>query len=384
MVKEHFIKQFGVPVHTIGEGGSGGSMQQYLIAQNYPGLLNGIMPAASFPDVTSLVLPVGDCSLLAQVFLTAKQPWTDDQKAAVAGYYSWASCERWMQGYAYDPTQKVHPDGHGLVQASPCDKTVPANLVYDLVDNPHGARCDVYDNEVNVYGRDPATGFARRPLDNVGVQYGLAAFNAGKITAEQFLELNEKVGGYDNDGRLVPTRASADPDALRIAYASGRINRGGGDLGNIPIIDIRPYMDTFPDIHDQVRSFAMRERLKAAHGNADNQVIITLPGPKGPLPMALFKLFDPASIQSIQTKEALRLMDLWLDRIDADKSAASAASKAARNKPAELVDACFTETGEKIAEPRFYGTTGRCNQLYPPYADPRIASGGPLAGAILK
>ena len=38
MVKEHFIEQFGVPVHTIGWGGSGGSMQQHLIAQNYPGL----------------------------------------------------------------------------------------------------------------------------------------------------------------------------------------------------------------------------------------------------------------------------------------------------------------------------------------------------------
>lgn len=41
---------------------------------------------------------------------------------------------------------------------------------------------------VNVYGRDPATGFARRPFDNVGVQYGLAAFNAGAIPFEQFAD----------------------------------------------------------------------------------------------------------------------------------------------------------------------------------------------------
>ena len=41
------------------------------------------------------------------------------------------------------------------------------------VKNPEGARCDVYDHAVNMYGRDPQTGFARRPLDNVGVQYGL-------------------------------------------------------------------------------------------------------------------------------------------------------------------------------------------------------------------
>ena len=39
----------------------------------------------------------------------------------------------------------------------------------------------------SAHGRNPKTGFARRPLDNVGVQYGLVAFNAGAITAEQFL-----------------------------------------------------------------------------------------------------------------------------------------------------------------------------------------------------
>jgi len=384
MVKEYFVKQFGVPVHTIGEGGSGGSMQQHLIAQNYPGLLNGIMPVASYPDITSLILPVSDCSLLEQAFLSAKQPWTDEQKAAVSGYYSWASCGRWMQGFAYDPTLKVKPDGHGLVQASPCDKTVPADKVYDPVKNPQGVRCDVYDNEQNVYGRSPSTGFAPRALDNVGVQYGLAAFNSGKITAQQFLELNEKVGGYDRDGRLIPTRAIADPEALRIAYASGRVDMAGGDLGNIPIIDLRPYMDAVPDIHDQVRSFSMRERLKAAYGNADNQVILTLPGPTDPMPLGFIKMMDPASMLSVQTKVALRQMDLWLDKIAADQSAGSIASKVVRDKPAELVDACFTASGEKISEPRSYGSSGRCSQLYPAHADPRIASGAPLAGNVLK
>ena len=48
--------------------------------------------------------------------------------------------------------------------------------------NPTGARCDVYDHAVNVWGKDPKTGFARRPLDNVGIQYGLGALNSGVIT----------------------------------------------------------------------------------------------------------------------------------------------------------------------------------------------------------
>jgi hypothetical protein len=384
MVKEHFIKSFGVPVHTIGEGGSGGSMQQHLIAQNYPGLLDGIIPSASYPDVISVAEPVSDCSLLAQAFVKSKKPWTDEQKKAVSGFYSWASCERWMAaGYALDPAKPTRTDGHGMLQAAACDPAVPAKQVYDPAGNPHGVRCSVYDNQVNVFGRSEA-GAARRAFDNEGVQYGLAAFNSGILTAEHFMDLNEAVGGYDNDGRLVPARTVADPEALKIAYATGRVNSGGGGLGDVPIIDLRPYMDSFRDIHDQVRSFAMRERLKSAHGRADNQVIITVPGPTGAMPMALYKLFDPKSVMSIQTREAVRLMDLWLDRITADKAAGETADKVARNKPPELVDACFTESGEKIVEARVYGTSGRCNQLYPVYADPRIASGGPLAGNILK
>ena len=55
MVKERFIEAYGVPLYTIGFGSSGGSMQQHLIAQNYPDLLDGIQPSLSFPD--SLTLP---------------------------------------------------------------------------------------------------------------------------------------------------------------------------------------------------------------------------------------------------------------------------------------------------------------------------------------
>ena len=44
MVKERFIETYGSVVHTIGWGGSGGAISQYLIAHNYPGLLDGIIP----------------------------------------------------------------------------------------------------------------------------------------------------------------------------------------------------------------------------------------------------------------------------------------------------------------------------------------------------
>ena len=42
---------------------------------------------------------------------------------------------------------------------------------------------------------------ARTTLDNVGVQYGLKALLSGAITAEEFVTLNEKIGGIDADSQ---------------------------------------------------------------------------------------------------------------------------------------------------------------------------------------
>ncbi len=86
------------------------------------------------------------------------------------------------------------------------------SLVYDPKTNPTGARCTVTDLRVNIYGRDPKTGFARKPDDNVGVQYGLAALNKKTITADEFLSLNEHVGGNDVDGNFIKARSVGDPD----------------------------------------------------------------------------------------------------------------------------------------------------------------------------
>ncbi len=64
MVKQHFIDSFGDPMFTIGDGGSGGSIQQLQIAQNYPGLLDGLSPELPFPDAISISAGVSDCTLL--------------------------------------------------------------------------------------------------------------------------------------------------------------------------------------------------------------------------------------------------------------------------------------------------------------------------------
>ena len=46
MTKERFVERYGVPLYTVGIGGSGGAIQQYLYGQNHPGLLDGGDPDA--------------------------------------------------------------------------------------------------------------------------------------------------------------------------------------------------------------------------------------------------------------------------------------------------------------------------------------------------
>ena len=53
MTKERFVERYGVPLYTVGLGGSGGAIQQYIIAQNQPGVLDALLPGKrlwiSFP-----------------------------------------------------------------------------------------------------------------------------------------------------------------------------------------------------------------------------------------------------------------------------------------------------------------------------------------------
>ncbi|HYL38441.1 MAG TPA: DUF6351 family protein, partial [Bryobacteraceae bacterium] len=363
MVKEHFIKEFGLLVHTIGTGGSGGAIQQYMMAQNYPGLLDGLMPQISFPD-NAIFESVIDCSLLDHAFKSTKVSWNDDQKALVSGYASWKTCsESWMANGS--PTSLAN----NQVKAAACNPTIPKALQFDPATNPAGARCDYFDDLVNVYGKDSRTGAARRPLDNVGVQYGLAAFNAKQISFDQFIELNEVIGGHDANGEIISTRDVADPAALKIAYQTGRVDTGGGSLGSIPILDTRGYLDMSGNLHDRFRSMVTRARLKEANGSAGNQVTLMFP-PSGPAPL--------------RPSDLLAQMNQWLDNIAQDTSNSSAATKVARDKPSGLTDACWTSDGEKIVEPQTFDGNGRCNQLYPAHSDPRMVAGSPLTDEVLK
>lgn len=367
MVKERFIEAYGVPMFTIGMGCSGGSYQQLQIGDNYPGLLDGLIPGCSFPDAAFAPVPaITDGRLLNHYFTSlAAMPFTDDQRRAVIGVANLA----WMTF-----TDKAHAGRITVGEFCP----LPAELQYDEKTNPKGARCNLFDHVVNVYGRDSQTGFARRPLDNAGIQYGLEALNAGMISKEQFLDLNEKLGGFDVNGRIATERSVADLAAVRAAYRTGRLLNGGGGLATTPIIDYRGYHDDVlvGNPHLRYQSFATRARLEKANGYSDNQIMIVEDLRAGQ---------SGYSTGSAVLREALNQMDRWLTKLDEDTSNDPKIVKIRRAKPADLVDACWTRDAiaKKVVEKQLY-RAGRCNDLFPSSSFPRGVAGADVATDIIK
>ena len=359
MIKEHFIENYGVPEWTMGFGGSGGAIQQLLIAQNFPGLLDGILPSLTYPDSVSTRAGVTDCRLLMNFYKTDPATWTQEKQTAVEGYTP-KTCSAWDRSFI-DIIVAANARGCGIPEA----------LVYHPVTNPKGARCTMWDTNVATYGRDPVTGFARRSLDNVGVQYGLEALNSGVISPGEFLDLNERIGGYDNDGVPRRERTVADVESVRVSYAAGRLNTGGGGLGTLPILHYRSYNDSIGDIHDRFRDFTMRERLRKANGYVDNQVIWVYPN-------------GVAGLAVKVTGHAIDTMTAWLDALKKDTSTASPREKIRRAKPTAAQDGCWDATGARIDEPATFDGPGKCNALYPNHKNPRIVAGAALADDVLK
>jgi hypothetical protein len=361
MIKERFIEQYGLPKYTVGLGSSGGAIQQHLIAHNYPGLLDALTPVRNYPDVLSVATDVIDCGLLNNYFATAANPadWPGARQSKVTGYpldpLGRNNCVGW-NGFALNwpgPT-----DGF--------DAVVPLEARYDPVTNPGGVRGTLQDGYVSSLGINPATGFARQPYDNVGVQYGLAALNSGDITKEEFLHLNEKIGGLDIDGNFVAARSEGDLVGIENAYRHGRVN--DGENLTLPMIQYRNYVDLANDIHTFHRSTAMLERLQKKNGTTDNVVRWTM---------------QQAGTVNFM-RMALLAHDEWQRDIGADTAPGSYQEKVIRNKPASLKSQCWDAAGGIHDHPFNLDDPGVCNTLYPVHADPRIVAGAPRSGDILK
>jgi hypothetical protein len=412
MTKERFIERHGVPLFTVGLGGSGGAIQQYLIAQNHPGVLDGLLPVQSYPDMVTQTIHVGDCELLEHYMdatdrtnpkwrTTKNRTWLVGMNAE-DGVPDPLAGAKTLLGYSTAPgSTECIRSWRGLTplamnplygQAANQAQWVPQSDIAAI-------RWTHYDDLRNVYGVD-ATGAARPTWDNVGVQYGLQSLRSGRITPAEFLHLNWNIGGWKHPSSMVQEgfpflgsfspatfdpwsrrnmnlgatadnpapRTAGDPIAMRAAYSSGHVF--GGRL-EVPTLDHRQYMERELDMHNVHQSFAVRERVQQRMGHSDNLVV-------------WFTDTTPGMPKASQTLQALAVMDAWLTgmRIAPGRGIVG-------NKPAAAVDSCFDLQGQLIHAGSDAwsgildgGAPGACTQRFPLYGTSRTVAGAPIEGGI--
>ena len=355
-VKEQFTRSYGRPVYTIGFANTTGNGAQPLqIADNYPGLFDGVITTQVMPDMTTgLLMKLFDARLLDN-FFNANAGWTDAQKRAVSGFITVSNIagHSTEAGRTLDPTAATnYPSGIAVASR------------YHPVTNRTGLRATSFDAARNVWGVNDH-GHALRPIDNIGVQYGLKALNDGIISAEEFVTLNEGVGGLDLDFQPQAARTTGDMKAIERGYRSGRVLSGGGGLAMTPIIERRNYVDATTTLHMKIHSYSLRERLNRANGHFDNHVILSQSG-------------------FISATGTLASMDEWLMGARNDTTPQrTLAEKIQANRPATLKDACWI-SGTKTEEMQTAFGSSTCNLTFPSGRTPRMVAGGPLSDDILK
>ena len=408
MVKERFIEEYDVPLYTVAVGGSGGGIQQYIYAQNHPGLLDAAIPQYSYPDMVSQTVHVGDCELL--------EFYMDVVDGTNPKWKTWTN-RTLLEGMAASNTLPNAYTG-GLPGLTECINgwrglsPLALNPLYGAVSNQQNfvplsaiatTEWSHFGDIVNIVGRD-SDGYARNYWDNVGVQYGLQAVATGNITPSEFLKLNAVIGGWKNEPDMkqegcpyFPTQgcsngATWDPwsyrnqvysvtaapaprqqgnlTAMQNVYLSGLVFRGDID---IPIIDWRHYLENWLNMHNSQQSFASRKRMLNADGDASNQVV-------------WFTDAKTANGEFDQTPEALEVMDEWMANIRMHPWNGVAA-----NKPPGATDRCFTNLGVEIARgPDVWNgiidskPAGACTQTFKIFSTSRRVAGGPFEQSIFK
>ncbi|MCR8921258.1 DUF6351 family protein [Dasania sp. GY-MA-18] len=411
-VKKQFQSLYGEPLYTVGIGGSGGAIQQYLFAQNNPELLDAAIALYSYPDMVTQTTYVMDCEPLEYYFdvTDAANPlWRSWKKRSlIEGVNAQEEADNEFAFLSYAAAllngelPKISKGSSECVQGWRGLTPVVHNPNFihfskkyrrRIADNEHWTH---WDDLKQFYGVDEH-GYANSTWDNVGVQYGLQALRNGDISPELFLNINSHVGGWKpfhemeqekywlmlgkvlpvdfsqwshhnmllSEGAKPAARTRGSLAAMHGAYRSGHVFLGYAD---IPIIDLRHYLEDELDMHHSTASFASRVRMLKGQGHADNQLIWMTEKPHIPI------------------VEALSLLDQWLQnqRLHPDKTIAA-------NKPAAAQDACFNAAGQLLAEGEDVWNgdwnqqpDGACSQVYPRYKTSREVAGDSIAGDVFK
>lgn len=363
MLKDHIVRTIGDIRFTFGSGASGGAIMQQMIANQYPSIFQGIIPLSSLHSTWYIPDILTGCRLLERYFRTSSPHlWQKiADRLAVDGHRTeqtrlffdsvFDGDERPVGGN--DPTK-----GTGL----------PAEWTYHPTRNPGGVRGTLQDYQVNYLGTRPEAewseaerqagrGFAPFVWDNVGVQYGLGALLNGSISPEQFVDLNEKIGGVDVDFQWTPERTTASVEALTRLHRSGLIN-DFSNMADVAILDVRPPEEMDMASHTGFHTWISRDALLASQGHAANQVTWLVPG---------------FATWTVPPEGALFAMDAWLTAIEADSSDRSLAEKVVSCKPPNLHDGVHTEAGTPLGDLADY------QRQYPSFGDARsVAADGDL------
>lgn len=402
MMKEHIHDQYGAIRFTIGSGCSGGSINSNMAASIFPGLLDGVTTLCTYPDSESTAIEVGDCTLLVEAYqkpewlaLTSglTQAQINAKKSAINGHPDQSACHAWFNAFGSNGkaglyfSRLVADNTTGAISQRPAATNnceLPNSAVYDPANAATTAslpRCNAWSWAESIWGKVPGAPAAYDTRDNVGVQYGLKALRDGAVTAEEFVRLNELVGGADRDFVFRPARASADREALEIAYRAG-IVASGKHLAKVAIIDMRGWDDsnvtvppgntpgTIP-IHHQWYSFAIRDRLIAEAADAKNQALWRY---------ARTGLAPPGTM----AQDAYLGMDQWLTALKSDTSSDSLEAKVRRARPASTADFCLLPTDATQTVKVSDAAVCDADPFLKPSLSPRQVAGGPRAEHVLK
>lgn len=398
MMKEYVTKSYGEIKYTMGNGCSGGSIGQNTAVSTFPGLLDGIQVQCDYPDSITTGMEVADCVQLVNFY--AGTAWTNlasteglsqaqinAKKTAINGHLDQTSCHSWNNYFGfnnkpgnYTPTLVADTTGRLVPSTTTNNCKLPASQVYDPVTNPTGQRCGDPDLSIAIWGTAPNTTRANQVYDNVGIQYGLKALLSGAINSEEFVTLNEGIGGVDADFNARNARAVADAAGLPIAYTSGLVG-SGKQFAKVPIIDLRGFDESgiaytgAVGIHYIWRSFSERDRLDQEGGGHANQVMWRF-GTGLTAPAAL-------SLQSFLT------MDAWLSNLltSAPKGTLNSERTAAQvvaAKPASAFDYCYLSGDTTFANKVTDFTVCDADPRLAIHASPRQVAGGSRAENILK
>ncbi|RYZ11426.1 MAG: hypothetical protein EOO24_06395 [Comamonadaceae bacterium] len=401
MMKEHIGDRYGAIKFTMGTGCSGGSINSNMNASIAPGQLDGFTIACAYPDSETVTLEVNDCVLLTEAY--QKPEWAalmtsggyaaeqvNGKKAAINGHPDQTGCHGWYNAFGsngkagnYVPRLVVDKVSGALANVGALTNNcqLPTSQVFDPVSNPNGARCSAWDWAAPIWGKAANGQRALDTRDNTGVQYGLQALLSNAITGEEFVTLNEIIGGVDKNSNLQAARSVADTEALSTAYRSG-IVLSGRQLAKTAVIDMRGWDDsslitqpgtaapsTIP-IHYVWRSFSIRDRLDREFGDHGNQV--------------LWRFGRGGLTSPVLAPQAFTTMDRWLTTLKADTGSDTIESKVRKSKPADAVDFCLLSSD--VAQSTRVTDTAVCDAdpFLKPSSSPRRVAGGPLSENVLK